>query len=137
MNVPDTVKETRKRLGMSQQAFASHIGYSLRAVANWEGGEKQPDSRSRRALIEAARSVGLDSDLSAGCCGETDILRRKAAAFDHLEHLIAAGEGGSTVRLSFDDATRDYVIDHSGGQGYGKTLLEAAEMSLTKEEENG
>jgi deoxycytidylate deaminase len=64
--------------------------------------------------------------------------QRKAAAFDHLEHLIAAGEGGSTVRLSFDDATRDYVIDGScDAGGFGKTLLEAAEMSLTKEEENG
>ena len=53
VHIPDTVdvKSVRKRLGLSQEAFAATYGFALSAVRDWEQGRRQPD-RSARILLK-------------------------------------------------------------------------------------
>jgi putative transcriptional regulator len=53
VHVPETVnvKRIRKRLGLSQEAFAATYGFALSAVRDWEQGRRQPD-RSARILLK-------------------------------------------------------------------------------------
>jgi putative transcriptional regulator len=53
VHVPETVdvKRIRKRLGVSQEAFAATYGFALSAVRDWEQGRRQPD-RSARVLLK-------------------------------------------------------------------------------------
>ena len=50
-NFPQKVKALRKRLGVSQKAFARQLGVSLRTVQRWERGESKP---SKMALFHLA-----------------------------------------------------------------------------------
>ena len=36
-----SVKELRKKTGMTQKAFAEYFGVSQRAVESWEGGQRE------------------------------------------------------------------------------------------------
>jgi len=51
------VKQLRKRLGESQQVFATRLGLSIRAVANYEK-DRLPDGRALAAMHIAARDAG-------------------------------------------------------------------------------
>ena len=53
VHVPETVdvRHIRKRLGLSQEAFAATYGFALSAVRDWEQGRRQPD-RSARILLK-------------------------------------------------------------------------------------
>lgn len=44
------VRELRKRLGMTQTAFADRFGFAVSAVRDWEYGRRRPD-RSARVLL--------------------------------------------------------------------------------------
>lgn len=49
---PETVKEARRKLGLSQSEFAERLGLqSDRNVRRWETGERQPSGPAAR-LIE-------------------------------------------------------------------------------------
>ncbi|MGD1097125.1 MAG: helix-turn-helix transcriptional regulator [Bryobacteraceae bacterium] len=50
-------KELRKRLGQSQQAFASGLGISIRSIANYEAG-REPTGKPLFALTMAAQEAG-------------------------------------------------------------------------------
>ena len=56
-HVPDEidVAALRKRLGLSQAAFAERFGFSLDAVQNWEQGRRRPDGAVRAFLRVIAR----------------------------------------------------------------------------------
>jgi putative transcriptional regulator len=65
--LPD-VKTIRLKLGLSQAAFASRFGFSVRTLQQWEQGRAMPDRPARILLlvIETAprtveRAVALDS----------------------------------------------------------------------------
>jgi putative transcriptional regulator len=45
------VKKIRKRLGLSQEAFAETYGFALSAVRDWEQGRRTPE-RSARILLK-------------------------------------------------------------------------------------
>src|SRR5467141_3604681 len=45
------VKKIRRRLGVSQEAFAQTYGFALSAVRDWEQGRRQP-ARSARILLK-------------------------------------------------------------------------------------
>ena len=53
VNVPQKmdVKKIRKRLGLSQEAFAETYGFALSAVRDWEQGRRTPE-RSARILLK-------------------------------------------------------------------------------------
>lgn len=44
------VKKIRRRLGLSQEAFAETYGFALSAVRDWEQGRRRPE-RSARILL--------------------------------------------------------------------------------------
>lgn len=62
------VKRIRRRLGLTQAAFARAYGLSLDAVKNWETGRRVPDrsavtlltviERNPKAVLRALREVG-------------------------------------------------------------------------------
>ena len=53
VHVPDKmdVKKIRRRLGLSQEAFAETYGFALSAVRDWEQGRRTPE-RSARILLK-------------------------------------------------------------------------------------
>jgi len=56
MTTSEAIKEFRYRLNMSQQAFATALGISMRAVANYEAGRSpQPRQMSRLERFAAAQ----------------------------------------------------------------------------------
>jgi putative transcriptional regulator len=52
VHVPDRidVKAIRRRLQMSQAAFAAHFAVELRTVQNWEQGQRRPEGPARVLL---------------------------------------------------------------------------------------
>ncbi len=59
---PDEVKAIRRALGLSQVKFAELLGCGWLAVHYWEQGKHKPKGMSVRALHEARRLAGLDSE---------------------------------------------------------------------------
>jgi putative transcriptional regulator len=53
IHVPERVdvKRIRRRLGVSQEAFARTYGFALSAVRDWEQGRRRPE-RSARILLK-------------------------------------------------------------------------------------
>ena len=53
IHVPEKVdvKKIRRRLGLSQEAFAATYGFALSAVRDWEQGRRRPE-RSARILLK-------------------------------------------------------------------------------------
>jgi len=46
----EEIKETRKKLGMSQGVFAVVLGVSKKTVESWEAGRYTPDGAARRLI---------------------------------------------------------------------------------------
>jgi len=57
MNVQLRLKEERARLVLTQDAFAEVAGVSKRALANYEAGERKPDSDFLAAIAAAGADV--------------------------------------------------------------------------------
>jgi putative transcriptional regulator len=53
VRVPETVdvKAIRKRLGLTQAAFAQRYGFELSSIRNWEQGRRQPEGPARLLLL--------------------------------------------------------------------------------------
>ena len=47
----EEIKETRKKLGMSQSVFAVVLGVSKKTVESWESGRYTPDGAARRLIM--------------------------------------------------------------------------------------
>ena len=46
----------RRRLGMSQAAFAARFGFSVKNIQNWEQGSRQPEGPARAYLLVIDRN---------------------------------------------------------------------------------
>ena len=60
------VKATRRRLGLSQAAFASKFGFQPATLRNWEQGRTYPDGPARVLLAVIAKHP----EASGGCAEE-------------------------------------------------------------------
>ena len=49
------VKAIRKRLGMTQEKFASQFGFSVNTLRHWEQGSRQPEGPTRAYLLVIER----------------------------------------------------------------------------------
>ena len=47
----ETLRWLRRRLGLSQFAFAEHIGAATETVANWETGRARPSLRYHQRIV--------------------------------------------------------------------------------------
>ncbi|MGH6914049.1 MAG: helix-turn-helix domain-containing protein [Geminicoccales bacterium] len=63
--LPD-VKAIRNRLGLSQVAFASRFGFSVRTVQQWEQGRTVPDRSARILLNVIDRAPETVEEVLAG-----------------------------------------------------------------------
>lgn len=106
------VTELRRRLGDSQQAFATRLGLSIRAIGNYEK-DRNPTGRALAQLERAATDAG-HSDLAA---------RFRDALADELGTLVRPmrcpgrdyqGEGGSVRDPRRDPQPGDVLIDSAG-----------------------
>jgi putative transcriptional regulator len=52
------VKAIRSKLGMSQQAFAGHFGFSVNTLRHWEQGRRIPEGPTRAYLLVIDRDPG-------------------------------------------------------------------------------
>jgi len=57
MKPSDAVRELRKHLGESQQAFSNRLGLSIATVVKYEAG-REPTGKSLLALAQTAREAG-------------------------------------------------------------------------------
>jgi len=57
MNLIESTKELRKYIGESQQAFATRLGLSIRALANYEK-DRAPTGKALAALAHTAAEAG-------------------------------------------------------------------------------
>lgn len=60
---PSSTKEIRRRLELSQTAFAGLMGVSLRTVQDWEQGRRQPSGPARSLLRIAEQHPEVFSSL--------------------------------------------------------------------------
>jgi putative transcriptional regulator len=53
VQVPETVdvQAIRKRLGLTQAAFAQRYGFALSSIRNWEQGRRHPEGPARILLL--------------------------------------------------------------------------------------
>jgi putative transcriptional regulator len=58
---PGDIRQLRRRLGLSQSAFALKFGVNLRTLQEWEQGRRAPDQIARSYL----RVISLDPDAVA------------------------------------------------------------------------
>jgi DNA-binding SARP family transcriptional activator/tetratricopeptide (TPR) repeat protein/DNA-binding XRE family transcriptional regulator len=77
-----TVREHRRRAGLSQQALADMAGMSVRTLRELEQG--RVDRPRRDTVTRLADSLGLDDDDRAILCGPTDASRRVPARVEVL-----------------------------------------------------
>lgn len=63
------VREARKKVGMTQEGFAAHLGVSRSAVANWETGVGIPDMPN---LLKIAETTGMGFEYLATGRGRED-----------------------------------------------------------------
>ena len=58
VNVPAKINvgAIRRKLGMSQAAFAARFGFSIKNVQNWEQGSRQPEGPARAYLLVIDRN---------------------------------------------------------------------------------
>lgn len=56
--IGDRIRAERKRLGLSQAAFAIQVGIHRRTQVNYESGERKPDTDYLAALAAAGGDVG-------------------------------------------------------------------------------
>lgn len=54
--ISDRLIESRKTIGLSQQALADHVGISARSQRNYESGDRSPDADYLAALV----GLGMD-----------------------------------------------------------------------------
>jgi transcriptional regulator with XRE-family HTH domain len=89
------VRELRRAYGESQQAFATRLGLSMRAVANYEK-RRHPDTRSLILLTKAALEAGR-KDLVAEFSKAMDNLGEELGIYSNRDDALRAEIGKELV----------------------------------------
>jgi DNA-binding transcriptional regulator YiaG len=73
MDTSALIKETRRRLGLTQEKFAAKLGVTLPTVNRWENGRTRPSPLAIQNLRELISSMGESgNDLMARCFSDKD-----------------------------------------------------------------
>lgn len=62
-NFPETVKEVRRQLALSQEELAHALGVSFATVNRWENGKTIPSKLAQRQFIFFCETNGIDPGL--------------------------------------------------------------------------
>lgn len=62
-NFPETVKEVRRQLALSQEELAHALGVSFATVNRWENGKTVPSKLAQRQFIAFCEIKGIDPGL--------------------------------------------------------------------------
>lgn len=110
----EAVRKLRRHLGESQQAFATRLGLSIRAVANYEK-DREPRGRAAAALGRAAVEAGRE-DLAA-------IFRKSLWADMNNSALIVSDSQRTWINILLD-------ILEARQHSSLKPICESAQQSL-------
>lgn len=119
MSVGKRIAEERKRLGLSQAAFAALVGVSFSTQRRYEDGRSAPPT----TYLNAAGEVGVDVSYVMGWGAVTPAEKLNAALFS-----IKAGETGEDAQCMFGGAD---IPGHRQryAEEFGWLLLSALELS--------
>lgn len=118
MTVAQRIAEERKRLGLSQAAFADAVGVSLSSQKRYEKGEREPDT----AYLSALAGFGVDVGYVMGYTQSKPEEKLQEALF-----WIKVGETGRTAEDMFGNEIPGQREHY--GEGCGWLLLRALELS--------
>jgi putative transcriptional regulator len=63
-NFPETVKEIRRQLGLSQAELAHALGVSFATVNRWENGKTVPSKLARRQFDQLCKEKNIGPGLN-------------------------------------------------------------------------
>jgi putative transcriptional regulator len=63
-NFPETVKEVRRQLGLSQEELAHALGVSFATVNRWENGKTVPSKLAQRQFEQFCKEQGRKGTLN-------------------------------------------------------------------------
>lgn len=102
MDVSKRIKQTRKRLGYSQDVLGAKVGVSRVAVSQWERGESSP---SGRYLNDLAAALGVSVDwLLTGKGNTSEPFTAFSPAFESNVEPAQIPHGGRVPILSYVQA---------------------------------
>jgi transcriptional regulator with XRE-family HTH domain len=125
-SVGNRIREERKRLGLSQDAFAKIVGVHRRTQINYESGEREPDT----AYLEAISKAGID--VSYVLTGDSGELKQKALW--HVLQVIQEFLQLIAYDKEFEDAIRLAADEHKAfwSTGISETKADNAILALLK-----
>lgn len=59
-NIPETIRELRTRLGLTQEKFAARLGVAFPTINRWENGHTKPSPLALRQIELLMAEVGLE-----------------------------------------------------------------------------
>jgi putative transcriptional regulator len=60
LNTPAFIRETRCRLGLTQEKFAATLGVTLPTISRWENGRTRPSPLAIRNIRELIAAMGKE-----------------------------------------------------------------------------
>jgi len=57
-DIPQLVRELRKRTGLTQEKFAAKLGVTFPTINRWENGRSKPSPLALKQIEELLRSMG-------------------------------------------------------------------------------
>lgn len=124
--IGNRIKDERKRLGLSQDAFAKIVGVHRRTQINYESGAREPDTTYLEAISKAGVDVGYV------LTGVSEELKRKAiwhvllVIQEFLQLTTYDKEFEAACQLAYDE------IKAAWSTGVNETKAENAILALLK-----
>ena len=59
-DISKLVRETRSRLGLTQEKFAARLGVAFPTINRWENGKAKPSPLALQRIEEILRNMGKD-----------------------------------------------------------------------------
>ena len=112
MPIGDWLRDERKRLGLSQPAFAELAGTTKQTVFSWETGKTAPDAFQLAALAAAGADALyiLTGQRSQAVPEQATLSPRQRALLDNYDHTDAEGQ-------RVIESTALFASKQAGGKG--------------------
>lgn len=59
LDIPGTIRELRRRLGLTQEKFAARLGVAFPTINRWENGHTKPSPLALKQIENLLQEVGL------------------------------------------------------------------------------